>query len=113
MMTDILPAFQKLEDLLQEVAISDFKVKEEKNIFLATKTIRNMVDAVMDNLSSSKPTLKEQEKAKGILVRSVKATSSTLARINNLAELSDAMKLVKSALSFALKKQSALLESFK
>jgi len=109
-----METFQQFEDLFTEVSVKDMKNKAEKNIFLGSKNVRNMIDAAIDVLEKNdKPTEEDKKKVQGLYARGSKTAGGLLGQINKLESISDSMTLIKSALTKALKQQSNLLKSFK
>lgn len=106
-------SLEALDDLLSEVTIKDMKTKEQKEILLSVKNIRNIVDAAHDKLSMGTLSKVDKEKLRGLIVKSLKSAAGTIGRIKDLVDTTDATDMIQGALSVTVKNQSDALKAFK
>jgi hypothetical protein len=106
-------SLEALEDVLSEVSMKDLKTKEEKEIYLSVKNLRNIVDAAHGKLSMGKLSKVDNEKLRGLIVKSLKTAGGIIGRIKDLIDTSEASDLMQGALSVTMKNQGEALKMFK
>lgn len=96
-MSKLQKSIEIVSDLFTEVDASDFKTKQEKNIFLGLKTVSNIIQALDAQLEVGVGNEADKAKAKGKAFTALKLVKAIIGQIKNIDSESPALQLVHAA----------------